>query len=490
MSQLNLQSLLDNVRSLPTELSLQDVNQIISTLPVTSNPPWYKKINLNSIVMTTTAITILASLTLYLASINKPEPELTLATPVVQKKNQPLELISPDDRSFQLVLFDLELNTAPIDSKVPLPEINGLSDKDSLTNHTNQEQGFESRNTVVFTPSKRNWLVTEDREVKSLRLSTNELRSLKNKLKSWAKKDGLLRGKTERIIVEYHPNYLKINHKNLKSDQRQKYQSLLNDFGIEPSEYRKIVQDKKYIMVGDFEADGFSGSALGKAMQIDFGEQKTAMNLLTKDENGALDFEAKRVRITSFKAIKNTEYKEAAYLTSEKPSLAPNSLFSKVFMPESTEDHGLLFKEKNFDKEINTGRKGMQIFTNKKVSDYINLDGATLRSLKKSLTKQLLEDGLIKKSDENTRILLMPNNLLVNNKNMESHVAEGYIMLFKKFDIQLMKEHKILMGKDFIIVGSFWESRFNGSVYGTIKTEEIEGSIFEEDFKSLTIFGF
>lgn len=622
-------------RQAPTELSKKEVLGFIQTIPTLPPPSnnWFQNFNLNSIIMTTTAIALVTSALIYFSSPTKKldlepiSPETAVAPDLISDDlaEEPKEaIIKLTTIQFEglkeLVSVETATEIIPIEPliepKIPEPENERVKPAD---------RGKSSGDPKPITWSEPE--TTESEIDLRVSLDENQLRSLKRSLQDYIKEDELNWGKSKLMVIKYTDDGMTINYQTPSEDQKAKYQTLLDSYWIKPGPDRHLILNKNYIMAGDFTEKGFSGSALGWAMEVTMNkkpvtitqdDQTTSSNRVTRsileikrlnepkrtggyifqpatpsdakpkltrnelrilkrqllrllredniDQSGISDFSTLWYT-ADFLKLNNTELKGEMYsryatvIKSFHIRPAPerriviNNDFIQVgdytdkgfdgqalgkhmeiyFIDDPNGKKGLFSKESDTGKSImedanddtilktmgefkqsevnlskvdrilksqgdappkdgnrfyDSGKEAISIYTKETQSTLIELNGEQLRSLKKELYRELQKDDLIESRREDVRLLFDNSNIVVNDNKLTQQLTFKYQGFLSKYGIQSAEMRKILMCSDFIVVGDFIKGNFQGSLQGSLNSQDIKESVFKQDFEDFPVFGF
>lgn len=468
----------------PTELSRETVMDFIKVIPTLPPPSsnWFQNFNLNSIIMTTTAITLITSAVIYFTSpsgspeLSGPEPEVLIVpleiedpieiTPKIQIKSIQLDTIKEEPVEVQTITT-IALNPVVEESAEPVKEV----DIKQVTSVklTSKSPTFSNDKPTRFWSKGKKEVITDN----SLKLSTRELRSLKRQLLKLIKQDKLEEsGIASFNTLWYTSEYLQLNDTKLKGAMFTKYANVLKSFGITAGPDRRVVVDNDFIQVGDFTKDGFDGQALGKNMEIYF---------IDGDEKGLFSKESGKTGFLNQDKAGDTILKTEGKLKDSKVNL------SKV--GRLLQSHGNS-EPKDGNRFYDSGNQAISIFSKVTEDIYVELNGKQIRSLKKELYRELLRDKLIENRKTDVRLLFSDNGIIVNGLILTETLTFRYQRILDQYGVEAAKNRKILMNTDFIIVGDFVNSEFYGSLQGSLNSEDISESIFKQDFAEFPVFGF
>ncbi|OEK04101.1 hypothetical protein [Roseivirga misakiensis] len=492
MKSIDNSGMFEKAKQVPTELSKEVVLEFIASIPTLPPPTnnWFQNFNLNSIIMTTTVITVVTSAILY------------FSTPNNEENLQPIPQNVPEVEQEQTIYTDTTqeevsaVDTAPKEGEPPNEQQTTPSKPNKKANiqpaqvTRSQEEPNDTTSSIGSLIPSLNHLDagqavqfnTSPTKTSPISLTGAQLRSLKSKLIKYVKQDGLNRSNYNFIIVEFNKRKPKINHHTLTPPQIKRYEDLLASYNVSYSPQRRIVVDKKYIMVGDFTEEGFSGSALGRAMDIQF-----------KGYDNGEDFDLfSDEKITNGSPTKSDTLRSIRQVTVSpiaEPKRTGGSFFQPYAPPRPAppiirgkggqEEYNIVFKQsKNpsiFDK---SGVRKRNILTRKK-----------LKQLRRAVYDVLYKADVISSKKVDVRIELNPELLTVNREKVSDLVNLDLRDVFLKYDVSSGSHTKLLMNNEFIMLGDFKDNKFNGSVTGELNSKDIQESIFNDDFKEISMFG-
>jgi len=145
---------------------------------------------------------------------------------------------------------------------------------------------------------------------------------------------------------------------------------------------------------------------------------------------------------------------------------------------------------KDGNRFYDSGKEAISIYTKETQSTLIELNGEQLRSLKKELYRELQKDDLIESRREDVRLLFDNSNIVVNDNKLTQQLTFKYQGFLGKYGIQSAEMRKVLMCADFIVVGDFIKGNFQGSLQGSLNSQDIRESVFKQDFEDFPVFGF
>lgn len=518
MKEYGKNELFETVRQAPTELSQQQVMEIITVLP-TLPPPgssWFN-INLNSIIMTTTVVAIISTAVIWFTNPITPselpgqEPEnlSTIQQSVEEKEDtiqvdpQPLTtkaavpitpeeavpVSAPEPESADVP--DRQVNTSTEvqkadkfnDSLAAIAKVDIQNVPEPLETSASPEKAPDN---LVITPgavaeepspeAKTNTNNSPDKLLNDI-----QLRKLKRNLMKKLAQDKIIKNRREYMtILEYTTSGVMVNFKPLTAQQNAYYKGFLDRYGIKPGPDKRIVVESKFIMVGNFTDNGFLGSALGKSMNITFDGSKVRFHGLLDQEKITTDPIA-----SGSKRKNNRSDNNMMFSTEGKVQDSEGNLLSAQRLTASGPGEGGIFEEDTHVIDNAVTMTNTDTDTNP-----VELSSLNINKLKKDLYRYLVKDDQVKsnKADVNMTLGTGPFSVNANNA-FSASMQERYTQLFRTYGIALRPKLKILMSTDFIFVGEFGEDNFNGSVQGVLVKEKIEGSIFEEELGQYTLFG-
>lgn len=513
MKEYGTDELFGTVRQAPTELSKQQVMEMITILP-TLPPPgnsWFN-INLNSIIMTTTTIAIITSAVIYFSS-PKADPQLQgqeLSEPATTEQaptgpvtsiqdslQQTDKLPAPDTSSKKLPTGTVE-ETEQVASKAPSPRMKQTATPAAGPKPTVID-GNQANRTVPptlltvptpvasTTPAVVNSNTRESLQpvaaTKTPRLNELKLKRLKRTLQRELISDYLIQTKRSFMVLQFKEGEIFVNDQRLDYAEYTKYSELLNKFRVDPGPEKRVVIDSKFIMVGDFTDQGFKGASQGKAMNIKF------------YDNGVMEMndifsgaDTTQSGSTLFRVPKGKAERGDIYLKTEgrvKDAEANISLLDRMMSNQTNETlFGSDYKQvQNFKNAATIFEKGLEETT-------IELSTEQIKSFKKELYKNLIQDAQVSNKSEPVVMLLDNGPFKVNNKSpLEGETNSRYQRLLQKYDLSPDTFRRVIMNKDFIMIGDFEDGRFIGTIQGTLNSEAVRGTVIEKALEGYGVFG-
>lgn len=494
--------LFDIAKQVPTELSKTAVLDLIKTIPALPPPSsnWFQNFNLNSILMTTTAITLITSAVIYFTAQTSQQE---LSGPELQPQLNPVEITDSTEQSPKIQFKSIQLDTIKdevieIETKTTI-DVSTIQEEDSIVGEEtviiNQvtsvkpvSKGSKSRLSSMPKSSIPQYDV-ENIKQDRVKLSARALRGLKKTFLKYLKQDNLL---VEKDVIgafntiKYTKENISANDVMLENEMYQRYLKVLNKYNITPGPDRRVVLTKSFIQVGDFTDKGFDGSALGKNMEIYFLE----MDKINRSSLFAKDSSMFRIvdGFSKYKKSPEDSRNEDIILKTEgrvKDAEINLSKIDRLF--RDSENYA---PPKDGNRFFDSGDKGISIFTKDTENTYIELNGKRLKGLKKELYRELQNDKLIKNKKADVRLILNPSGIFLDKEEMPYKTSFRYQRILEKYGIGLANNRKILMSVDFIVVGDFVNNNFNGSVKGSLNSEDLKESIFQQDFEDFHVFGF
>jgi hypothetical protein len=293
-------------KSLPPELSVDRVNLIIANLPnlpVESN--WINHLFTKSTIMTSVSITLIISAVL---SLNYFQPKQEIAEKGIEL-NQELPEATNEDYLYAVPTIQAPTDSVPKQSEVaitqaqkvlPLEAIQEaqITLTDSVPTTQAQELAFPTtlpsekltQSTAAYpqrlfpnSPSQGSIFAIDsvsqlqmvgstDYESLDGRYSDLPIGKIKKSLRRSLSKDKLIPNRNSTIRIELPGDKIIVNGKALTHPLYQKYEDMLQSWGIVNGPHHEIRISPKYIMIGDFAPNGFSGRARGRDMELKFKE--------------------------------------------------------------------------------------------------------------------------------------------------------------------------------------------------------------------------
>lgn len=535
MKEYGTDELFGTVKNAPTELSKQQVMEMITILP-TLPPPgnsWFN-INLNSIIMTTTVVAIISSAVIYFTN-----PSVTPELPGQEPEKQAITLVETPEETKQTIV---QTDTVEPIAGIPIPKISRVDtvkepapmpvDATSPFTTIAQEEAAPVEEPNVLLPPAAE--TTNDpiktAEVSESPASVNRpakisstpstvskatitpekkedlrLGRLKRTLMRELFEDGITgTRKTFMTVMEFKADQISVNFKSLKKDQSEKYQRILTKYKVAPGPNKRIVLDSDFIMVGNFTSAGFDGAARGKKMKISFKDSTVFFDNMDKNPNNDLFgnityspndkssnprsilFPDEGRKYGSQKGILKTGGESHMMLQTEgKVQDVETNTYSASLLTADGSDEDVLFDggEHVISNAVTMYNRGIDNMP-------IELSSSGINKLKKELYKNLIQDDQILSNRADVDMVINPNGFIVNGNNPFSpKLQQRYIRVFESYGFSPRQNLKILMSPDFIMVGEFGEQNFSGTVRGKLIKEKIVGSIFEAELGKYSLFG-
>ncbi len=441
----NADELFDSLRNSPSELSLEEVNQMIEVLP-TMPPPspdtnlFSNFFNLNNIIMISLPVSIaIALLTMYnwsakpiVEAPNAPIQELKKIEPSTIENSESLPPAieqSIEEKASEPVLEKIEpivseQKTAPtIIQEEPVersPKVSAMDDTKST----------EGKNYIAYDiPSSKPKNLEELEQYEAVdndipKLTDRSLKRLKRTLYQNLVADQLISSKKQYVMMELPGKEIIVNDKPLNEQLYAKYRELTREVGT--GKYRKIEMSPDFIKMGNFMEDGFKGHGIGT---FTLKEDDIFNNgNLFDSSNEELDFDKD----------------------------------SHIF--EKAEDE-LLEEEMNALKRFAKGildQKPKRI--GKKSLFAVNIKDHKTKPLYDNLQELLLNDGFIESRKDFVLIELPENEVWINGQLLTQEEAQAYEQILADYKIKHGPIRMIRMSEHTISVGDFSEWEFTGTL--------------------------
>lgn len=486
----NTSYLIEMAKQAPTELAKQEVMGFITTIPTLPPPSsnWFQNFNLNSIIMTTTAITLVTSVVIYFSTLSTPDelvgPEIQVPPPIIEEMDS---IDAEPNIQFERVQIDtikeeaVEVKTTTTIALTPKEADTTVSEDKGLTvkKVTSISPAPISRANRNERPQTNRYFATDTKAIEpivvQLKLTTSELRRLKRQLLSLLKQDNIKEsGFADFSTLWYTQDHLQLNKIKLEGEMFTRYASVLKSFSIAPGPNRRVVVNNDFIQVGDFTEKGFDGQALGKKMEIYF---------IEGDEDNGLFSKAKALK----KSLAIEDKDDDTILKTMGEFKHKEVNLSRVDRLLSSQGNA---SPKDGNRFYDSGKEALSIYTKRTEGVYVELNGKQLKSLKKDLYRELLRDQLIDSRKQDVRFLFESDDILVNGMKLTEQMTFSYQRLLETYGIKAAESRKILMCTDFIVIGDFKIDNFSGSLLGSLNSQDIRKSIFRQDFKDFPVFGF
>ena len=529
------EDLFELVKGAPTELSKEQVLEMITVLP-TLPPPgnsWFSNINLNSIIMTTTVATLITSAVIYLSS---PAPETlpgqeqaspaadTLeirlsedalpdsmstsvpeqATPSVNNTGQePTAANSPKATVSNSVeaansLSEPLTETGPNSASSPTSEptarkssvdlIDTLNPSDpGMGSHLNTSiprstTGTRANNSSPsLSPADLANSTPDLTEEEAADPVVERLGNLKRQLSKRLYLGNIIPSKKPQLVtvLTYENDTIKVNFKALNPYENDAFIKILNNHGVTPGPNKRVVFNKDFIMVGDFTDTGFIGQARGKKMKIDFDNKTVFFDGINDHPERGL-----RGSIT-FGESDLIGSEGHPMLQTEAGEEEAKSLFeqAKVFKSPDPENGLIQGESYQFEQAVTMYRLGFDL-------EPVNLSNAQIKALKRALYQYLVEDAQITDKKALVALNMGETPFQVNDNSLFSGLlTDKYLALLQEYGIAPREKMKILMSPDFIMIGQFMNAQFVGTVQGRLNRNELKGTLLEKELANYGLFG-
>lgn len=426
----SVDQLFDKLRQSPTELSLEKMELIISSLPNNSTKPtrkddWTDFFNFKNIMMI--AIPII-SITIVLLSytgkeevlnkitqadnvkientINEVEPTKDVTT-IEIKENQTSTTLKDSQQSDQLIQPTVNSVVPPTKNDLVSSVDTGLTKKDTPKNK-DKEKTTDKKYRQGMSTTKP--IIDNDLSIDPVpKMTGMGLRNLKRVLYKNLKADGIIASKSTAVKIELSGNQIVINDQILDGNLFLKYSQLTRKAGTGAD--RKIEMSDKHIMVGDFTEAGFKGSGVGTFVT----------KFADTDDVGRL--------------------------------FGPPKLPNQEFDLEREELN--IFAQEILDKS--PARKG-----NRKLFS-VNLDEDESRELFVELYKNLVSDQLIFSDKDYVLIELPKKEIRINGKKLSTAHDTKYAKIFSDYKIGRGAIRQLRLSEHILSLGDFKNGNFSGS---------------------------
>lgn len=311
MTENDTQALFAVARKCPTEISKAEVLDFIQTIPSLPLKPWFKKFNLNSIIMTTTILTIAISALLLFSN-----QENSTSKKTFDSRNNSESFISVDSsqnqtnsvfhQNFQEALLDSvkEIQGTKSESKAQNQSIetSKISTVDDLNNEQSIKPTHITLTTVLDSLHKLNIQIptlpvdelkstsaSNQKDQGSIKnynpfttntlnpkihkrdtINIDELPSIQTKLLDQLLLDRYINSKSEDITLEFSSNGLKVNAKSISKEKLATYVKLLNEYGVKLRNERRIFLNDRFIVLTDKNNGIFRSLASGKKLKFTY----------------------------------------------------------------------------------------------------------------------------------------------------------------------------------------------------------------------------
>ncbi|MEM1326739.1 MAG: DUF2807 domain-containing protein [Bacteroidota bacterium] len=254
-------SVFQQIRQLPPELSRADVQDIIQQLPLLSPPraPWYFFISLNTIVMSIIGIGLVVVWSIFY---------LITPTTNTAATSQQLEIINNNKNTaivIQLTDNQNDSDDENTESSVVQTMIHTLDDEVVRLETATTLQPIETSFQPISITHHQQRLTGQWGDLACeihIQFDGNPTH-FKSQLLQEMERDGLIRDRKERMRCHFAPNGMIVNDKIVSKAIREKYKMLLAKHEVFPCDRRIIETTDDYIAIGDVAAEGFHGISAG-----------------------------------------------------------------------------------------------------------------------------------------------------------------------------------------------------------------------------------
>lgn len=412
------------LRELPTEISLEKVGLIVTSLPplpIWKN--WLHYFNLNTILMSAITTTIILAGLLLLSPKEQEHnqaftpitaseetislsPEEEVIPQLKQKTSRPvkqlamspiLPLLTQGTKEVQysnssLAVTPFTLTAIPLSNLTPLPPNDQIQ--------------------LAISPNRPGLMIPVQQECDPpLELTKENQKRLKQQIRRSLLSDHLILSKKESIIIEVSPGEIIVNGQTLDNQLYQKYSLILHQ-DVPPCPGRHLVIGKAFIGIGHFTSAGhFIGISSGP---LPAGSLRKSLP-------------ANRLLDLSIEDDSSTELFPGTDLTT--------SLLSD-------------------DDLINTNSLSLSESQDKKGNTF-GLSWAEMQQLKRKLLSRFIKDNLIEAKQKKAILTYTKEDIVVNGKALTKNLAEPYRELLTAFRLNASPRRQIHIAPKFIIIGDF-----------------------------------
>lgn len=276
------EQLFEALKKLPPEISEAKVQKIIQGLPLLPVPKthWIHQLNLNSIIMSSSIITLIVGATLILTNADRSEEMATYIAPLeeiipeVVEETKNVEAIvnvtevEPKISEEEVIKKQLPITPLPqqdvpsplatnydLPELLPMPKVVQSQPIDtfiSTENITEEEQEWSSINLNL------------DRCKGTPKISDTGIKLLKINLLNKLKGDQIIVSKKNKMVITFNKNGVLVNNQLLANHLQNKYLDFLQKNNITPCDNRLVITTSEYIAVGNHTKEGFKGHIDGR----------------------------------------------------------------------------------------------------------------------------------------------------------------------------------------------------------------------------------
>lgn len=444
-----IEEVFQTLRTRPAELSLEQVEHLITTLPTI---PWWKNwlhyFNLNSILMSAIAISI-AVASIFLPT--KAEPEVLTAIPVLD----PIEdTVAP---SAAQSLPDVELKRPQVAMLVASKD----SEEDTFVElntfeeaETNAEETYTTK-AIEFTPAldllelpkvlpqfqpESEPELTASGCAPIPHQNSKEIRQFKRDLLQSLQEDHLIHSIKQNVLVEVPDGEIWVNGQKLDQYLYSKYADFLYS-SIPPCQGRYLVISRQFFGAGHYTKDGYF-----KGLSI------------------------------------NAEHLPS--LSVFKASIFPNAEVSTVMNSGQALVRSTAAANGNVRSVVMLGQEEL-----KANSALPLLEWPRVKRLKRKLVAKLLKDKLMSKLHKKAIIGLYENRVVVNGKTLVPTLAASYRnLLGTNYGINSGPQREIHVAPKFIMIGDFGDygEMLRGQSHGSnmiVNKKQLSGLYADKSFR-------
>jgi len=262
-------TLFDTIKNVPTELSLSEINQLIYSLPTNNsslNEIGQKSIfsNLNSLIMTSSIISFLTVLSVFLFVSTTTPSKVAIA-----------QTISTTSLAIEEVVHPTELSEPQISSTATL--LPAHKKQNPLAILPNKKDEIQTPKRTLLSNIELPKLTPQATQNPKQALSDCDtkpsfninLEKFKKELLSSLKTDGLIASKSESVRFSFLEKNVFLNGDLLKGENQINYRNYLGEIGVKPCPRRIVDVTPKYVAIGDLTDEGFVGESFGNIESMD-----------------------------------------------------------------------------------------------------------------------------------------------------------------------------------------------------------------------------
>lgn len=442
-----IEDIFRSLRTRPTELSLEQVELMITSLPAI---PWWKNwlhyFNLNSILMSAIAISIaVASILLP----TKAEQEVQITIPVLDPIEQTItppsiQLLSPAEPERPQVAILVASKDSEEEEFAALnisaeEEVNtGEALKGAVTEFTPTLDLVELPRALPHSMPEPEPVISRCAPIPHQH--SREIRQFKRDLLQSLQEDHLIHSTRQNVLVEIPEGEIRVNGQKLDKDLFSKYANFLYA-SIPPCQGRYLVISRQFFGAGSYTEDGyFKGLSINPEQMPSLMEFKASI-FPNAEVSKRMTLGQALIRS---KAAAKGDVRSVVML--EQEALKANTVLPLLEWPK-------------------------------------------MRRLKRKLVTKLLKDKLISKAHKKAIVGLYEDKVAVNGKTLDKTLEASYRnLLITNFGINSGPQREIHVAPKFIMIGDFGDygEMLRGQSHGSnmiVNKKQLSGLYADEGFR-------